>query len=387
MMTEHTIDIVYTIGSLALAYLLKIIPILALIAAAAKILGLNVPPRLTRWLAWSVLPVLSFQFFQKYFLCDFTPYYYAGQDVLAGRDPYLQQYGPWRSPFLSPPTSQPFVAALCVLPFLLSGIVWVGLSMLATLGLVEFSRRVLNLQGGIAGRPIPPEATAGLMAVVALSAGSRMGLEYGQLHVALAVLIMGALRAQALRQPVLAGLLLVPAMGKPQTMLPYLLLFLRRFDLRTWVTMGVVAPLMVIATTPPADLISRYWSWQAALHNSFGAGAINDLNLVSNAPTEISLRHLMYCLGMGDRDRLRAYQSLLVILIGLALLYEIAWRGRITRAAGCSLVSCYVMLFIYHRPYDAVILALPLVYAVAAARQSVGTALYSRWRGWPSSQR
>ena len=102
-MTEHTIDIVYTVGSLALAYLLKIIPILALIAAAAKILGLNVPPRLTRWLAWSVLPVLSFQFFQKYFLCDFTAYYYAGQDVLAGRDPYLQQYGPWRSPFLYSP--------------------------------------------------------------------------------------------------------------------------------------------------------------------------------------------------------------------------------------------------------------------------------------------
>ena len=76
-MTEHTIDIVYTVGSLALAYLLKIIPILALIAAAAKILGLNVPPRLTRWLAWSVVPVLCFQFFQKYFLCDFTAYYYA----------------------------------------------------------------------------------------------------------------------------------------------------------------------------------------------------------------------------------------------------------------------------------------------------------------------
>ena len=373
-MTEHTIDIVYTVGSLALAYLLKIIPILALIAAAAKILGLNVPPRLTRWLAWSVLPVLCFQFFQKYFLCDFTAYYYAGQDVLAGRDPYLQQYGPWRSPFVYPPTSQPFVAALCVLPFRLSGTVWVGLSMLATLGLVEFSRRVLNLQGGIAGRPIPPEATAGLMAAVALSTGSRMGLEYGQIHVALAVLIMGALGAQALRQPVLAGLLLVPALSKPQTMLPYLILFVRRLDLGTWVTLGVVAPLLVVATTPPADLVSRYWSWQAVAQGSFDMGGINDLNLVSNAPTEISLRHLMYCLGMGDRDRLRAYQSLLVILIGLALLYEIAWRGRITRAAGCSLVSCYVMLCIYHRPYDAVILALPLVYAVAAARQSVGTA-------------
>jgi len=36
------------------------------------------------------------------------------------------------------------------------------------------------------------------------------------------------------------------------------------------------------------------------------------------------------------------------------------------------LVACYSMLFVYHRPYDTVLLALPLVYAATAASRSRG---------------
>jgi hypothetical protein len=42
--------------------------------------------------------------------------------------------------------------------------------------------------------------------------------------------------------------------------------------------------------------------------------------------------------------------------------------GTIPRAAACSLVACFSMLFLYHRNYDSVILALPLVYLTGKAR-------------------
>ena len=291
--------------------------------------------------------------------------------MIAGRDPYFSQYGPPRLRILNPPTIQPFVTAFCVLPYRTGGAVWAGLNILGTVGLVEFSRRVLNRWGGVFGRPIPPEATAGLMAAVALSVGSRDGLEVGQLHVAVSLLILAALAAQASRRPFLAGLLLVPATSKPQTLLPFLILFLRRSDLATWATLAILAPLMVVVSTPPGEIVERVWSWKMMIDKGFGPGQINDLKDLTSI---ISFGHIMYCLGLEDPARISRYQTLVVLSIGILLAYEVAWRDRISRAAACSLVACYSMLFIYHRSYDTVILALPLVYAAAASREVEGLA-------------
>ena len=158
--------------------------------------------------------------------------------------------------------------------------------------------------------------------------------------------------------------------------------------LGTWVTLGVVAPLLVVATTPPADLVSRYWSWQAVAQGSFDMGGINDLNLVSNVPTEISLRHLMYCLGTGgpgpaprvsvptcDPDR-----------AGPPV------RDRVARPhhAGCRVLLGELLRNVVHLP-PTLRCGDPGVASglCSCCRTTVGRdcALYSRWRGWPSSQR
>jgi hypothetical protein len=274
---------------------------------------------------------------------------------------------------LNPPTIQPLIIAMNALPYRWSGFVWIGLNIAGTLGLVELSRRVLNQMGGIAGRSIPPEATAGLMAAVALSTGARMGLELGQLQVVLAVALLGALWAQALGRPVVAGLLLAIATVKPQTMVPFLILFLRRSDVVTWATLAVVAPLMIITTTPPDELIARIWSWQACVRNNFGPGMVNDISYTNPSHHSlVSLGQVLYGLGMRDLGLINTGQSLLVLMLGLALLYKVAWRKQVARPAACALVGCYTMLFLYHRSYDTVFLALPLTYAAAAARRSSG---------------
>jgi len=346
----------------------KGVPILALLAACSTILGRNPPPRLIRWLAWSVLPVLLLKcyLFSEWYLADFKAFYYAGREVIAGRDPYLLQGGPPRLPAFNPPTFQPLAIAISILPYRWMGALWCGLNIAGSIGLVELSRRVLNLQGGIFGRSIPPQGTAVLVAAVALSSASRTGLEVGQLHVVVALLVLGALGAQATGRPVLAGLLLASATAKPQTSLPFLILFLRRSDLATWATLPVAALLLIITTTPPHDWVTRFWSWQASARGSFEPGQVNSLNdggvLLLIAPSQI-----LYGLGMRDLDQIRGCQFLLTIVLGLALMYEVTWRGRLTRQAASALVACYSMLFVYHRPYDTVLLALPLVYAATAA--------------------
>ena len=208
------------------------------------------------------------------------------------------------------------------------------------------------------------------MAAVALSAGSRTGLEVGQLHAVVALLLLGALGAQATGRPVLAGLFLASATAKPQTSLPFLILFLRRSDLATWATLAVAALLMIITTTPPHDWVTRFWSWHASTRGRF-EGSVYALN-TSGSLLMIAPSQILYGFGLRDIDQIRVCQSLLIIVLGLALMYEVTWRGRSTRQAASALVACYSMLFVYHRPYDTVLLALPLVYAATAASRSRG---------------
>ena len=350
----------------------KGVPILALLAACSTILGRNPPPRLIRWLAWSVLPVLLLKcyLFSEYYLADFTAFYYAGRDVIAGRDPYFSHYGPPRQTAYNPPTFQPFAIAMSILPFRWMGALWCGLNIAGTLSLVELSRRVLNLQGG------------GLWAIDPSPGDSRPhGGRRPQHRVAERTrgwpvprpsgpAAAGALGAQATGRPVLAGLFLASATVKPNTSLPFLILFLRRSDLATWPTMAVTALMMIITTTPPHDWVTRLLSWQASAQHRF-EGSLNALNtrgsLLMLAPSQI-----FYGLGLRNMHQISVCQFLLIIVLGLALTYEVAWRRRLTRQVASALVACYSMLLVYHSTYDTVLLALPLVYAATAASRSRG---------------
>ena len=350
----------------------KGVPILALLAACSTILGRNPPPRLVRWLAWSVLPVLLLKcyLFSEYYLADFTVFYYAGRDVIAGRDPYLSHCGPPREPYFNPPTFQPFAIAMSILPYRWMGALWCGLNIAGTLSLVELSRRVLNLQGGglwaidpSPGDGRPHGGRRPQHRVADWTRGRPAPRRSGPAAA-------GCARVQAAGRLVLAGLCLASATAKPQTLLPFLILFLRRSDLATWATLAVAALLMIITTTPPHDWVTRFWSWHASTRGRF-EGSVNALN-TSGSLLMIAPSQILYGFGLRDIDQIRVCQSLLIIVLGLALMYEVAWRGRSTRQAASALVACYSMLFVYHGTYDTVLLALPLVYAATAASRSRG---------------
>ena len=97
-------------------------------------------------------------------------------------------------------------------------------------------------------------------------------------------------------------------------------------------------------------------------------GQINDISYQGPYNEWIlGFDHLAYRLGMRERTTLAIVQFLALIAIGGWLGWEII-GARVSRAQGVSLVSLYSIVFLYHRMYDAVMIAPALVYAVDQAK-------------------
>lgn len=103
-----------------------------------------------------------------------------------------------------------------------------------------------------------------------------------------------------------------------------------------------------------------------------GPGQPNDITLQGpQAASIVGFEHAAYRLGLHDR-RLSAIAQF-AALGGLgAWLAIVVWRRLVPRPAACSLVMLYALLFLYHRLYDALILALPLTFAVSLACSTRG---------------
>ncbi len=81
--------------------------------------------------------------------------------------------------------------------------------------------------------------------------------------------------------------------------------------------------------------------------------------------------HALYRLGLRNRSAIGILQLVAVLVLGLWVMRQ-ALAGRLPRPAACSLVALYSVLFFYHRIYDTIILALPLVYCMGRARIAEG---------------
>ena len=162
-----------------------------------------------------------------------------------GMDPYC----PARfteHPFLNPPTALPLFALFAVLPIRTSLAFWTLLNVASSLGLIALARSALMSQDRLdaagdqarAGlESLPPVAIAGLAICLSFSEASLKGFYLGQLGVFTAVMLLLALVAQGRGRPIWAGVCLFLATVKFVTMIPFLVLFLRRPDRLTWVVL------------------------------------------------------------------------------------------------------------------------------------------------------
>jgi len=342
---------------------------MVVMAACAAVLVRRGLPR--RWNVVIAVSGILFFIFNIFFLnypegSDFDIFYRAGKAVLAGADPYTSVEMNY------PPSAVPLCALMARLPRDAGLVVWTALNTIAAGFLVPLAVMTLRAQTPL-GFERPPSDLLGLLsAAMMLSLPIYWGINLGQLALFETTALLCALCAQGLGLPILSGVGLALATVKPQTLVPFLLLYLRRSDVVTWLSLIVVSAFLFVLSGPVDTLPRRVQENLTNISALSGQGTPNDYSF--DAPydhTIIGFDRLLYCLGLRDRLMIRIAQLGIVGLIGLGLAYEI-WRSGISRAAACSLVALYALVFVYHRFHDAAIFALPLVYSSGRALSSDG---------------
>ncbi len=352
----------------------------AFLAALALALGRDLSRDRARFLAAValVLALAESALLFPFVGANYRTFWQVGVDLWHGLDPYA----PDHFPILYPPNALPYFAAFALLPYDASFRVWAVLNVLALLGLVVLAQRALQPPPGAGDLPtagddvawgLPPRAVLVLTVALALSEASRATVTNGHLGVLTAGLVLLALHAQGRGRPALGGLWLGLAAIKPLTVLPFLLLFHRRADFKSWVVMGAVILALCLLTDSPARLIERVGVLRVEAEKLSGPGQVNDYSLDGpRTETIVSLDHALYRVGLRDRSLIRACQYAILLALGGCVVYQLLGPRPLPRAAVCSLVALSAAVFLYHRTYDLVYLILPLVYSIGQAQVRTG---------------
>jgi hypothetical protein len=156
-------------------------------------------------------------------------------------------------------------------------------------------------------------------------------------------------------------------------MLPFLLLFLRKTDRWTWLSFGGSALGLCLLTTTPLQLLPRCQDCLANIVALSGPWQNNDYAFTNPVANDIiALDHLFYRLGLRDRTAVQVAHVLALAALGAWVAWQVTRPPYLSRAAACSLVACYAVLFFYHRYYDLVILIFPLAYTAGRALAEQG---------------
>lgn len=296
----------------------------------------------------------------------------AGSYALQGMDPYTVKALPHPNEdtvsFFYPPYTLPFFKFFALAPLATGKIVWTGINVVMSLGLGLLARRALIAQEGDKSGIVGPAMAALLTAPLILSLSSHLGMEACQFSLLTTWALLGALAAQGSQRPrpLLTAAFLAVASIKAQTMIPFLLLFLGRRDLRTWLFLGVLVGGLLLAAGNPADLPQRFTSMLDVNAAGRAPGKVNDFSLQNwSTNTMIGFELLLACLGMNDHRTVALLGLAGSLALGALLAYVILVRRTLPRGACCSLVSLYSMLFLYHRLYDLCILIIPLLYSAS----------------------
>jgi hypothetical protein len=328
----------------------------------------------------------TFYFFQtwesKYWCYDFALLWYSGAHALQGEEPYaLQKLDPdtWdRKPvndedaeglcqLVYPPFALPFFKLFALVPLATAKMIWTTMNVLICLSLGLLARGALLAQDG--DQPmLPPSMAALLTAPVILSLSTHSCLQHGQLAFLVTMALLGALTVQTWQppRPALTAACLGLASIKPHTMVPFLILFLRSRDIRTWLFLSLIGAALLLAAGDLAELTRRFSAFREAVSSNRGPGRLDDFSLLNeHSYTMMGLEHVFYRIGMVNRPAVTALAFFCTLGIGAWLAYVINRKQPFPRGASCSLVSLYSMLFIYHRLYDLSILILPLLYSAS----------------------
>src|SRR4029078_10870053 len=120
---------------------------------------------------------------------------------------------------------------------------------LGAASLIVFARRILADGGDETARNLDGPIIGILTAVLCLSRANRFGIELGQLALPVTFCLFWALLAYLHRKHTQAGIGLELASIKTPPLIPALIFFMRKRELKRWATMSVAGLALVLVMT------------------------------------------------------------------------------------------------------------------------------------------
>ena len=308
------------------------------------------------------LAVRSVFFLINYDCWDFQVYYRTGLDVRRRDDPYAVyccQY---------PINALPLFVLYTYLPEKTAATLWYAFNGLSLLCVAWLALRIIA-KWGQGGPDISWYTHAPGTLALLLAGATTWGLDAGQLTIWTSLFVYVAILALAHDRPLLSGLSLGTASLKITTSFPFLLLFLRPDRWRAWIAYTAVVAGLCFCLYPPSRLPELEREHVDNVRQARETGEVNDYTFAGPVHDDmLGLEHWLYCLGLRDSTTIARVQLGILLLVGFLLFWDFHLRknpgGELLLAALLCIYSC---IFLYHRIYDAVILALPLYYCMQRA--------------------
>lgn len=306
---------------------------------------------------------------------DFAIFHAVGIDVLAGKNPYDPQLFA-AHPILHPPSAFPVFALFALVPYVLGHVLWTLGNLALALGLVVLGAALLRRLDGATTPEVTRDELIVLTTAVLLSNTVNPALAIGQMPIFATALLFFAVYAETAGRHVLAGVLLGLASVKVGTMVPFLLLFVRRGGRATWLSLGATVVGLSVMQGHPLLIPSEIRSELQAIKALAREGQVNDVSPANSMfPGIVGFDSLLYWLGVHDRAWIDVLKNAFVVALGAWVAVQVLKKENgLPRSAACVLVCLYTLVFLYHRNYDLVLLSVPLVFAVTALRDP-------RWEG------
>jgi len=302
------------------------------------------------------------------FLCvyecwDFAVYYQTGSAVVQGTDPYasaLSQY---------PVNALALFGLLALMPVRVASALWYGFNIAALVLSLRLGQ--LIVYGTRAdGEPVSRFDDAHVTLAVLLAGATTWALDAGQIVFWTMFAIYAGIRALFLGRQVSAGLAFAASSLKITTALPFFLLPFERRSWRVLLVFGLGVAALCVCLYPPDRLPAMARSHLANVSAARAVGEINDYSFHGPYHDDmLGLEHWLYCLGMRGDKTISGLQLGILAVLGLGLFWDFRLRAGPRDELLLAVLLCvYSCIFLYHRSYDGVILALPLLYCVVRAR-------------------
>lgn len=349
--------------------------LIALFAFVLLMVRVRLGPPLLRIVVSYCIIIYIILFFVEYPEADQLPgadlfvYWRAGGAWLRGESPYRIKG------IVYPPTAAPIIALYGLMSLRIAGAVWITFNAVASLALVPLTYLTLKSFKDSTDFRLPPEIVGLLTVLVSFSFAARAAVVTGQWAFLALLAVIGALRAQAGGRPIWAGVCLALGTIKAGVMLPFLLLFHRRRDFLTWVSLGTTALVLCLAMPPVSELPERCRECLDNIAAFAGPGGENDYsyeNKNKSYADMIGFDHLLYRIGLRDRSLVRIGQLVGLLLVGAWVAGQVIRRPELPWVVKCSYVAFYSPVFLYHRCHDALILSIPLLYSTSRMRDGQG---------------